>query len=46
VRRAGDCCSACGWDVKHSRRRKMDVALVVGIWSSEVGLQFGSGGEK
>lgn len=38
VRQVGDCCRANGWDVKHCRSRKMDVAIEVGLRNSEVGL--------
>lgn len=46
VGQAGVCCSVNGWDTKLSRRRKTDIAIVVGIGSSEVGLCFENGGEK
>lgn len=46
VRQAGDGCSENGWDVKLCRRRKTDVAEVIGLRRSELGLWFGRGGGK
>lgn len=46
MRQAGDGCSENGWGVKVCRRRKMDVAGVMGIRRSELGLCFGGGGGK
>lgn len=35
MRQAGDRCIVNGWDMKHNRKRKMDVAIAVGIRRSE-----------